>query len=130
MQGKEIANLELKSLTLETENANLNKDIANMNRQLDEYESMYQNMLIYIKLQADEIRELDDSLKKSKLTNNFLDVRVRNFNSNALTGMENNEKQVKELYDTITEVFIERIEELKNENEQLKNEIKNICVIN
>ncbi len=81
-------------------------EIANMNRQLDEYESMYQNMLIYIKLQADEIRELDDSLKKSKLTNNFLDVRVRNFNSNALTGMENNEKQVKELYDTITEVFI------------------------
>ena len=130
MQGKEIANLEFKSVTLETENANLNKDIANMNRQLDEYESMYQNMLIYIKLQADEIRELDDSLKKSKLTNNFLDVRVRNFSSNTLTGMENNEKQVKELYDTITEVFIERIEELKNENEQLKNEIKNICVIN
>ncbi len=105
-------------------------EIANMNRQLDEYESMYQNMLIYIKLQADEIRELVDSLEKSKLTNNFIDVRARNFGSNTLTSMENNEKQVKELYDTITEVFIERIEELKNENDQLKNEIKNICVMN
>ena len=35
---------------------------------------------------------------------------------------ECSERQVKELYDTITEVFIERIEELKSEVDELRAE--------
>ncbi len=115
---------------MQGEKTNLIKNIEERDRRIEEYEALNRNMLVYIQLQTNEIRELDDILKKSKFTNSFLDLRVKNLTSNVYAGMDNNEKQIKELYDTITEVFIERIEELKNENDQLKNDVKKLAELN
>lgn len=79
-------------------------------------------MLNCIKLQTEEIKVLNESLKETKQTNKFLEIKNKELSS---TGdSNNNEKQIKDLYDTITEVFIERIEELKSENDLLKMEVK------
>ncbi len=126
---------------IQLENQSLRAEFDFKSGKIEEFETMNQGLVDFIKMQADEIARLEGELRgaaceasKLEKENGELLVRPRSLqetNQEAVELCEKqgaeaisecSERQVKELYDTITEVFIERIEELKSEVDELRAE--------
>lgn len=130
------------------ENGTLKGELSLKTEKIREFEKMNQDLVDFIKMQADEIIRLDEDLKEAKFDvrkmekdNGELVARMGSLETAegpkcgvAVAGQELetisecSERQVKELYDTITEVFIERIEELKNEVDELRAENRQLTL--
>ena len=119
----EIKSLEEANVNLVQTNTSLMREIEQANKQIKNHEKTNEEMLHFIKLQADEILELDEKVKEKVISRKQLELKLIEMEEASLTLAKNNEKHIKEVYDTVTEVFMERIEELKNENDKLKQEL-------
>ena len=127
-QNKELKQLEIDGSTLKSENLNLKTQVETKSDKLAEIEKTNVQMLLFIQMQADEILKLSTNLKRAQKMIEDLEKKNVELLKTMEDNNENHEVQIKELYNTITEVFMERIEELKKENDQLKYDPKGFII--
>ena len=104
-QNKELKQLEIDGSTLKSENLNLKTQVETKSDKLAEIEKTNVQMLLFIQMQADEILKLSTNLKRAQKMIEDLEKKNSELLKTMEDNNENHEVQIKELYNTITEVY-------------------------